>query len=235
MRLSLRSFHRRPCQMFHCLIFIVTAAWLFTGCVSKVQIPSVEQFQVIKAHREGRVDVEVHGDLLLGHFYQLLKANEGVEVPLCTAEKDTRKCVKDGVGVFVFGGGIPGIGSRSCYVFSEVSFGERQVTFTKDNRKTRFIGTPMLVRANQCRASAKGSGLHVEMDNYYANWAGVGNMTMAEGWAIDFMDFDRGIVGLQLELDIKGVLVAGGGSNYVLLKFPTLPESLRQAGTPIQY
>lgn len=235
MQLSFHSTQSPPHQLFHRVLLALVAAWVFSGCVSKVQIPAVEQFQVITGQRTGRVDVDLHGDLLLGNLYQLLKANEGIEVPLCTADKGTRECTKDGVGVFVFGGGIPGIGSRSCYVFSDISFGERQVTFTKDNRKTRFIGTPMLVRKNHCRVSTKGSGLEVRMDNYYANWAGVGNMTMAEGWAIDFMDLDHGIVGLELVLDIKGVFVAGGGSNYVLLKFPTVPESIHQVGTPIQY
>lgn len=41
------------------------------------------------------------------------------------------------------------------------------------------------------------------------------NMTMAEAWAINYMDFDHGVVGFQFKLDIKGVMVAGGGSRYV--------------------
>lgn len=235
MLFNCRSARRHPSGGMHLLLPILAAAWLLVGCVPKVQIPTVDEFQAISGQQEGVVDVNAHGELLLGHLYQLLKANEGIEVPLCTANKGTRKCVKNGVGVFVFGGGIPGMGTRSCYVFSDISLGERELVFTKDNRKTRFIGTPMFVRKNKCRASVKAGGLQVQMDNYYANWAGVGNMTMAEGWAIDFIDFDRGIVGLQLALDIKGVMVAGGGTNYVLLKFPTIPVSISRPGTPIQY
>jgi hypothetical protein len=227
--------HRKNSLYIRFLLITFFAVWALSGCVPKVQIPAVQQFNTIVGQQEGVVDVDAHGELLLGHLYQLLKANEGVEVPLCTAEKDTRKCIKDGVGVFVFGGGIPGMGTRSCYVFSDISIGENELVFTKDNRKTRFIGTPMFVRKNQGHVSVKDGGLQVQMDNYYANWAGVGNMTMAEGWAIDFMDFDRGIVGLQLELDIKGVFVSGGGSNYVLLRFPTVPEILHYSGTPIRY
>lgn len=235
MHLPFRFPRTRLFDAIYHLVTVLVAAWILTGCVPKVQIPTVRQFQAVAGQQEGVVDVDAHGELLLGHLYQLLKANEGVEVPLCTSEKETRKCIKEGVGVFVFGGGIPGMGTRSSYVFSDISLGERELVFTKDNRKTRFIGTPMFVRKNQCRVSINGGGLHVRMDNYYANWAGIGNMTMAEGWAIDFIDFDRGIVGLQLALDIKGIMVAGGGSNYVLLKFPTIPETIRQPGTPIQY
>lgn len=227
--------HRKDSISIRFLLMAFVAVWVLSGCVPKVQIPAVQQFHAVVGQQEGVVDVDAHGELLLAHLYQLLMANEGVEVPLCTAEKDTRKCIKEGVGVFVFGGGIPGKGTRSCYVFSDISLGEHELVFTKDNRKTRFIGTPMFVKGNQAHVSVKDGGLEVRMENYYANWAGVGNMTMAEGWAIDFMDFDRGIVGMQLELDIKGVMVAGGGSNYVLLKFPTIPETIRQPGTPIQY
>lgn len=152
----------------------------------------------------------------------------GLKFLICTAKRDSRKCIKDGVAFFVFGGGIPGVGKRTCYVFSEISFGDDQLEFSKDNRGTKFIGTPMMTRANKCTACAKEGGLQVEMTKYYANWAGVGHMTMAEGWAIDYMDIDNGVVGLQLELDIKGLFVAGGGSRYVLLKFPNIPESFVQ-------
>ncbi len=227
--------HRKDSRSIRFALMAFVAVWVLSGCVPKVQIPVVQQFHANVGQQEGVVDVDAHGELLLGHLYQLLKANEGVEVPLCTAEKDTRKCIKEGVGVFVFGGGIPGMGTRSCYVFSDISLGERELVFTKDNRKTRFIGTPMFVKKNQGHVSVKGGGLQVRMDNYYANWAGVGNMTMAEGWAIDFMDFDHGIVGLHLMLDIKGLFVSGGGSNYVLLRFPTIPETLPYSGTPIRY
>ena len=70
----------------------------------------------------------------------------------------------------------------------------------------------------------KNGGIQVEMNKYYANWAGIGNMVMAEGWAIDYIDLDQGIIGLQLELDISGLFVLGGGSKYVLLLFPNVPD-----------
>ncbi len=212
------------------LFLALAAAWLLSGCVSKVQIPAVEHFQVTSGDQTENIDADAHGETLLVNLYQLIKANEGVEVPICTAKRDSRKCIKDGVAVFVFGGGIPGVGKRTCYVFSDISLGEDQLEFSKDNRGTKFIGTPMSTRANKCTAYAKEGGLQVEMTKYYANWAGVGNMIMAEGWAIDYMDLDHGVVGLQLELDIKGIFVAGGGSRYVLLKFPNIPESFATPG-----
>ena len=61
-----------------------------------------------------------------------------------------------------------------CYVFENVTLGDNQFEFTKDNRKTRFIGTPMLTRGNTCRVYPHKGGLQVAMTNYYANWAGVG-------------------------------------------------------------
>lgn len=208
------------------LVLVLAAAGLLSGCISKVQIPAVEQFRVAVGNLEGSIDADANGQILLNNLYELMKANEGLEVPLCTASRDSKQCIKDGVGVFVWGGCIPGIGTRKCYVFSDISLREHQLEFFKDNRKTRFIGTPMLTRGNKCRVYVEDGGLKVQMTRYYANWAGVGNMTMAEGWAIDFLDLNNGIVGLQLELDIKGAFVAGGGSRYVLLKFSNIPETI---------
>jgi len=213
------------------LLLALVAAWLLSGCISKVQIPAVEQFHFISGDQKGSINVDSHGEMLLGNLYRLMKANEGVEVPICTAARDSWQCVKDGIDVFVWGGVIPGVGKRTCYVFSEISLGEQQLEFSKDNRGTKFIGTPMLTHGNKCQVRVKDGGLQVQMTRYYANWAGVGNMTMAEGWAIDYMDIDHGIVGLQLELDIKGIFTAGGGSRYVLLKFPNIPDSFAQPAT----
>lgn len=215
------------------LCVVVVAAGLLSGCISKVQIPAVDQFQVTSGDQTEIIDVDARGQILLENLYQLLKANEGVEVPMCTAERDTRQCLKEGVSFFVFGGGIPGAGSRSCVVFSDILLDDDRLAFSKDNRGTKFIGTPMTTRANTCRVHAQKGGLQVEMDNYYANWMAVGNSIMAEGWAIDYMDVDHGVVGLQLELDVKGIMVTGGGSRYVLLKFPNLPETDRPPGTQV--
>jgi hypothetical protein len=213
------------------ILLVLAAGGLLAGCIAKVQIPIVDQFHVAAGPQEGIIDAGLHEAILLKKLYELMKANEGVEVPICTAAKDSRQCLRDGIRVFVWGGVIPGIGKRTAYVFSEISLEGRQLEFTKDNSHTTFIGTPILARSNKCRVHAAGGGLQVEMTKYYANWMGIGNMFMAEGWAIDFMDLNQGIVGLQLELDSKGYFTAGGGSRYVLLMFPHIPESLSRSAT----
>jgi len=194
-----------------------------------VQIPPVDQFHISSGAHEESVDAGVHGTLLLNNLYELLKANEGIEVPICTAARDSRQCIEDGFSVFVWGGYIPGVGGRTCYVFSKITISDKQLEFTKDNRTTTFIGTPMYAAENTCQVTVKGGGLEAEMTRYYASWMGIGQMFMAEGWAIDFMDLQHGIIGLQLELDIKGLFTVGGGSRYLLLKFPNVPEALSQS------
>lgn len=209
----------------HCIL-LASLAWLLAGCVAKVEIPAVDQFHIAADVPGKSVARVVDGNVLLNNLYELLRANEGVEVPVCTAEKDSRQCIKDGFSVFVLGGPIPGLGGRSRYMFSKTSINDTQVKFTKDNGSTTFIGTPMYAAENESRVFVKDGGLAVEMDRYYATWMGMGQMFMAEGWAIDYMDLRHGVVGLQLELDIKGVFTIGGGSRYILLKFPNVPESL---------
>jgi|GEM_PF-2653013 len=216
---------------FRRILLVLATLWLFSGCIAKVQIPAVDQFHIAAGPQEGIIDAGLNEETLLNQLYALMKANEGLEVPICTADKDSRQCLNGGVRIFVLGGVIPGVGIRSAYAFSEISLDGSQLEFTKDNSRTTFIGTPMLTRSNKCRVHAAAGGLQVEMTKYYANWAGIGNMFMAEGWNIDFMDLDRGIVGLQLELDIKGYFTTGGGSRYVLLKFPNMPESPSQAAS----
>jgi hypothetical protein len=222
-------------HLAHRMLWVLAVSGLFSGCIARVQIPSVDQFHVTAGAQEGIVDAELNEEQLLKQLYALMKANEGAEVPICTADRASRRCLKEGVRVFVLGGVIPGVGIRSGYAFNEISLDGRQLAFKKDNSRTTFIGTPMLTRPNDCRVHAAGGGLQVEMTRYYANWAGIGNMFMAEGWNIDFLDLNHGIVGLQLELDIKGYLTTGGGSRYVLLKFPNTPASPSTAAAQLQF
>ena len=211
------------------LLFILCIVWIHSGCIPKVNIPVVDHFNVKTNMRSGNVDVGTHEEQLLSDLYILIKANEGLKVPICEASKEPKQCIKSGVGVFVLGGIIPGIGGRKYYVFSNISLIENRLHFAKDNSSTTFIGTPMYTKENNCQVYIKNGGLQAEMTKYYANWAGIGNMTMAEGWAIDYIDFEKGVVGLQLGLDISGPFVLGGGSKYVLLKFPNVPDILSQS------
>lgn len=68
----------RRCQS---LFLALAAAWLLSRCVSKVQIPAVEQFQVTSGDQTKNIDADAHGETLRVNLYQLIKANEGVEVP----------------------------------------------------------------------------------------------------------------------------------------------------------
>jgi len=206
------------------LLFILYIVWIHSGCIPKVNIPVVDHFNVKTNMRSGNVDVGTHEEQLLSDLYILIKANEGLKVPICEASKESKQCIKNGVTVFVLGGVIPGVGKRKYYGFSNISLSKNRLDFAKDNSSTTFIGTPMYCRENNCQVYVKNGGLQVEMTKYYANWAGIGNMTMAEGWAIDYIDLEKGVVGLQLELDISGPFVLGGGSKYVLLKFPNVPD-----------
>ena len=210
-------------------LFILCIVWIHSGCIPKVNIPVVDHFNVKTNIRSGIVDVGTHGEQLLSDLYIMIKANEGLKISICEASKESKQCIKSGVGVFVLGGGIPGIGKRNYYVFSNISLNKNRLDFTKDNSSTTFIGTPMYTKENNCQVYVKNGGLQVEMTKYYANWAGIGNMTMAEGWAIDYIDLDQGIVGLQLELDISGPFTLGGGSKYVLFKFPNVPDIFLQS------
>jgi len=216
-------------------LFILSMVWIHSGCIPKVNIPVVDHFKIKTNMRSGKVDVSIYKEQLLSDLYILMSANEGVEVPICESSKEPKQCLKNGVAVFVQGGIIPGVGKRKFYVFSNISLNKNRIDFTKDNSSTTFIGTPMYCRENNCQVYVSNGGLEVEMTKYYANWAGIGNMTMAEGWAIDYIDLEKGIIGIQLELDISGLFTLGGGSKYVLLKFPNVPDILSQSDSKYDF
>jgi hypothetical protein len=215
----------------HRYLFVLIIVWIHSGCIPKVVIPVVDHFKIKANARSGEVDVSSYKEQLISDLYILMRANEGMEIPICEASTELKQCLKDGVSVFVQGGIIPGVGKRKYYVFSNILLKQNQLNFTKDNSGTTFIATPMYCHENNCQVVAGDGGLHVEMTKYYANWAGIGNMTMAEGWAIDYIDLDKGIIGFQLELNISGLFVLGGGSKYALLKFPKVPDIFSQSGS----
>lgn len=211
------------------LLFILTNMWIISGCIPKVNIPPIDSFKIKSSMHSGSIDADAHSEQLLSDLYVLMKANEGVKIPICQASRESKQCIKNGVTVFVQGGIIPGVGKRKSYIFRNISLDKNKLDFTKDNSGTTFIGTPVFCKDNICQVYARNGGLQVEMSKYYGNWAVIGNMTMAEGWAIDYIDFEKGIVGLQLELNILGPLTFGGVSKYALLKFPNVPDILFQS------
>jgi len=85
-------------------LFILCIVGIYSGCIPKVNIPIVDHFNVKANLRSGIVDVGSHGEQLLSDLYLLIKANEGLKVPICEASKESKQCIKSGVGVFVLGG-----------------------------------------------------------------------------------------------------------------------------------
>lgn len=218
--------------MNHRVLLFIAIVLPLCGCSPSVNIPLLKNSYCVSPIQSGYIDIVSNQKQLLNDLYLLIKANEGEKVTLCTAQEDSKTCVKEGNSVFVLGGIIPGIGSRDYYKFKEINLKEDGLEFSKENESTTFIGTPMLVLDNTCRVEVRNGGLQVEMPKYYATWLGVGQMFMAEGWAIDYINLKTGVVGFQLALDIKGILTIGGGSRYALLKFPNIPkdEALSKPG-----
>jgi len=204
----------------------LTMVWILPSCVPKVDLPVTDHFSIKSGEQSGQVDAGINSEQLISDLYLLMKANENMKILICEASPESKVCIDNGVSVYVQGGIIPGLGTRKYYIFSNILLIEERIEFTKNNSGTTFIATPMYCSDNTCHIYAGNGGLQVDMTNYYANWAGIGNMIFAEGWVIDYIDFEEGIVGLQFEMNILGYLVIGGGAKYALLKFPNVPDKL---------
>ena len=209
----------------------LTMIWILPACVPKVDLPVADHFSMKSGEQSGQVDAGINSEQLISNLYLLMKANENMKILICEASPESKECIDNGVSVYVQGCIIPGLGTRKYYIFSDISLSKERIEFTKNNSGTTFIATPMYCSDNTCQIYAGNGGLRVDMTNYYANWAGIGNMTFAEGWVIDYIDFEGGIVGLQFEMNISGYFVFGGGSKYVLLKFPNVPAKLSLSGS----
>lgn len=202
----------------HAVIFV---AVVLAACAGTPQLAEVKEVYVCAAGECGPASQRYSAGEMLHGLYTLLKQNEGTEYVICSSTPAGRNCDSEGVGYFVMGGPIPGRGSQSRGRYTNVQHdaASRVVTATASNQLL-FIGTPLVCADTKHTLTVRSADEIVGADeNYYCNWAGVGNMTASFNYVVDYVDLDRGRLGGYWQHGVAGTGV-GKGVGYAVLQFP---------------
>jgi hypothetical protein len=204
----------------HRLLFPV-AALLLSGCAAIPQQSAVKEVHICGAEGCDAIANKYAAGQLLTGFQQLLKANEGEKVTICSSNPKTRACESVGVCQFVLGGFVPGNGCSESMVFSEIVMGKQpgQVDL-KANMPLTFIWTPVYCVTTAATLSVQSPDeIYLEFQPRFCSWMAVGPMMATFNFAIESIDLSRGQIGGYWSHAVKGG-GNGRGSGYLILQFP---------------
>ena len=201
----------------HAVVFV---AVVLAACAGTPQLAEVKEVYVCAAGECGPASQRYSAGEMLRGLYELIKQNEGTEYVICNSTPEGRNCDSEGVGYFVMGGPIPGRGSQSRGRYTNVQHdaASRVVTATASNQLL-FVGTPLACADTKHTLTVRSADEIVGADeNYYCNWAGVGNMTASFNYVVDYVDLDRGRLGGWWQHGVAGT-GAGSGGGYCIVQF----------------
>ena len=107
------------------LLVAAAAVLLFSGCAAIPQQQYVKEVHICNDKECDTAGQKYSTGQLLTGFQQLLKANEGEKVTICSSNPKTRACESVEVCQFVLGGIVPGNGCSQYMVFSEIAMGKQ--------------------------------------------------------------------------------------------------------------
>jgi hypothetical protein len=200
---------------------LVVAVLLFSGCAALPQQSNVKEVRVCGAGDCEATGHKYSATQLLTGFQQLLKANEGEKVTICSSDPKTRTCESVGICQFVLGGIIPGNGCSQSMVFSEIAKGKQTDELSlKADMPLTFIWTPVACKDTAATLSVRSPAeISLEFEPRFCAWMVVGTMSATFNFAVDSLDFNRGEIGGYWSHAVSGT-GNGRGSGYAILQFP---------------
>lgn len=158
---------------------------------------------------------------LLNSFYELIKANNQQQIPICSADAKTHTCKSEKVCYFVLGGLLPGNGCAENLQFNDA---EKSKVSTQMTMKTvmplSFIGTTVRCDSAATTLSIQSTNqIAIELEPYHCSWMVMGQMKARFSFFVDWIDQDRGHIGGHWNHSVAGT-GNGSGSGYAILKFP---------------
>jgi hypothetical protein len=225
-------------SMHHCSLLLAAAvALLVSGCTAIPQQQAVKEVHICYAEDCGTAGRKYSTEQLFAGFQQLLKANEGEKVTICSSNPKTRACESVGVCQFVLGGILPGNGCADHIVFSEIAMGDQtgQLALKADMPLT-FIWTPVYcVTATAALSVRSADEISLDFQPRFCSWMAVGPMVATFSFTVESIDLNHRQIGGYWSHAVKGG-GNGRGSGYAVLQFPkAMPpgiESLRVSGLP---
>lgn len=158
---------------------------------------------------------------LFSNLEQLLKLNEGIQVPICSADPTTRNCRKSKVCHFVLGGILPGNGCSTSLTFSQLTKDEQNIQLSMQTyMPLTFIGTEVkCTQAPSTLIITESSSIKLHLKSHYCNWKVMGNMMAELDFIFESINFERGEVTGYWRHSVVGTGI-GSGSGYMKLRFP---------------
>ncbi len=202
-------------------LLVAAAALLISGCTATPQKNAAKEIHICGAENCDIADHKYSTGQLLSGFQQLLKANEGEKVTICSSNSKTRACDSVGICQFVLGGFVPGNGCSQNMVFSEIATGKQpgQIDLKADMPLT-FIWTPVYCATTAATLSVRSpDDISLEFEPRFCNWMAVGSMVATFNFAVESIDLNHGQIGGYWSHAVMGGGF-GRGSGYLVLKFP---------------
>ncbi|MFB3925000.1 MAG: caspase family protein [Syntrophales bacterium] len=214
-----------------CLAFLLAG---LTGCATvKPQVVRWCQDQRCDTLGEDRATKEA----LLVKMAQFLKANLNRDIALYeTGSADEFRPEKGpkgyarGISWYVQGGPMPGLAVTKTIKFTDIVYMDREnleIKFKVKPLDCTWIGTPVFQAEAEGTISIRSAREIQYSATYFGSWLIAAGAWKHE-WLIDYIDFDRGILGGNFSVAGGGLMNLGGGKGYQMVLGGV--ETLRQTG-----
>jgi len=213
-----------------CIVFVLAG---LTGCATvKPQAVRLCQDQRCETLGEERAAKEA----LLAKMSQFLKANLNRDIALYETgsaeefrpEKGPKGYAR-GISWYVQGGPMPGLAVTKSVRFTDVLYMDRENLEIKFKVKpdATWIGTPVFMAESEGTISIRSAKEIQYSATYIGSWLIAAGAWKHE-WLIDYIDFDRGVLGGNFSVAGGGLLNVGGGKGYQMVLGGV--ETLRPTG-----
>jgi len=211
------------------ILIIISVLFITWGCATlpsrDVSLCENKRCEVIKSSAQKQE--------LLGKLYNLLKNNLNRDIDLYQTDPQNREQSKKGIGYYVQGGPMPGWAVVRSIKFTDILYVDREnfeIKFKVDPDVT-WNAMPVFTAATEGTLTVKDINRIEYSATYFGSWMVVGTSAWKHEMMIDYIDFDKNLMGSFFSIGGGGPLCVGGGSGYTVAKFPV--DSREQPGTTI--
>ncbi|MDA8125607.1 MAG: caspase family protein [Deltaproteobacteria bacterium] len=229
---------RRPFAGLGLLLLLLGASlpFIFGGCATvRPQVVSLCENQRCDTMSE----TSSKEDLLV-RLFNYLKKNTHTELTVVEGDPPEKsepgkafEQAKDSFSFYAQGGPMPGVATVKALTFSDVLYVDREnleIKF-KVSPSVNWNATPMFFVNTEGVLSIKSAREISYTSTYFGTWMVVGTSAWKHDWFIDYVDFDRGVLGGPYSIAGGGPLTVGGGKGYLYLKFREAPSAGPLAAT----
>ena len=200
-------------------ILAVISLMVLVGCAGNRKEQSIEVLSICSEGVCVAAQRDYSQEQMFMNLEAFIKANEGLDTPICVASPDSKICSKEKVCYLVMGGLIPGSGCAKSLTFSNVAATESASIEFETTMPLSFIGTKVSCGSAVSRFSVNSiNEVTLELDAYHCSWMVIGQMQATFSFRVESIDIDKGVLGGYWKHGVTGT-GNGRGTGYALLTF----------------